>query len=86
MQRIRVGALRPLAKRCVFIFWILFTIFILSYKEDGNEIIHSLIRLALTSQQCILWIENVPSYTLPFVQTDLTALWFFSIKIFIHKK
>ena len=55
-------------------------------KKDGNEIIHSLVRLALTSQQCILWIENVPSYTLPFVQTDLTALWFFSIKIFILKK
>ena len=55
-------------------------------KKDGNEIIHSLVRLALTSQQCILWIENVPSYTLPFVQTDLTAIWFFSIKIFILKK
>ena len=55
-------------------------------KKDGNEIIHSLVRLALTSQQCILWIENVPSYALPFVQTDLTALWFLSIKIFILKK
>ena len=40
-------------------------------KRDGNKVAHSLARLVLTSQRCTVWIEDVPSYTLPFVQADL---------------
>ena len=43
-------------------------------KRDGNKVAHSLVRLALTTQNCTVWIENVPSRTLPFVQVDLAAL------------
>ena len=43
-------------------------------KRDGNKVAHSLVRLVLTSQHCTVWIEDVPSCTLPFVQADLAAL------------
>ena len=43
-------------------------------KRDGNKVAHSLARLALTSQHCTMWIEDVPSCSLPFVQADLAAL------------
>ena len=43
-------------------------------KKDGNKVVHSLTRLVLTSQHCTVWIEDVPSCTLPFVQADLAAL------------
>lgn len=42
-------------------------------KRDGNKVAHSLVRLTLTSQSCTVW-EDVPSRTLPFVQTNLAAL------------
>ena len=43
-------------------------------KRDGNKVAHSLARLALTSQSCTVWMEDVPSCTLPFVQVDLATL------------
>ena len=36
-------------------------------RRDGNKIAHNLVRLALTSQSCSAWMEDVPSRTLPFV-------------------
>ena len=43
-------------------------------KRDGNKVAHNLARLALTTQSCTVWMEDVPSHTLPFVQVDLAAL------------
>ena len=43
-------------------------------KREGNKVAHSLARLVLTSQHCTVWMEDVPSCTLPFVQDDLAAL------------
>ena len=43
-------------------------------RRDGNKIAHSLVRLALTSPSCIVWMENVPFRTLHFVHADLAAL------------
>ena len=40
-------------------------------KRDGDKVAHNLARLALTSQHCTVWMEDVPSCTLPFVQADL---------------
>ncbi|XP_050241180.1 uncharacterized protein LOC126690092 [Quercus robur] len=42
-------------------------------KRDGNKVAHSLARLALTTPGCTVWMEDVPSLTLPFVQADLAA-------------
>ena len=36
-------------------------------RRDGNKIAHNLVRLALTSQSCTVWMEDVSSRTLPFV-------------------
>ena len=36
-------------------------------RRDGNKIVHNLVRLALTSQSCTVWMEDVSSRTLPFV-------------------
>ena len=41
-------------------------------KRDGNKVAHS--RLALSTQNCTVWMEDVPYRTLPFVQADLAAL------------
>ena len=35
-------------------------------KRDDNKVVHSLVRLALTSQSCMMWMKNVPPCTLPF--------------------
>ena len=43
-------------------------------KRDGNKVAHSLARLALTTLGCTVWMEDIPSRTLPFIQADLTAL------------
>ena len=43
-------------------------------KSDGNKVAHSLARLALITPGCTVWMEDVPSRTLPFIQADLTAL------------
>ena len=43
-------------------------------KRDGNKFAHSLARLALITPCCTMWMEDVPSRTLPFVQADLAAL------------
>ena len=43
-------------------------------RRDGNKVAHSLARLVLTSSSCIVWMEDVPSRTLPFVQSNLAAL------------
>ena len=43
-------------------------------KRDGNKVAHSLVRLALTTQNCTVWIKDIPSYTLPFIQANLAAL------------
>ena len=43
-------------------------------KRDGNKVVHSLARLALTTSGCTVWIEDVPSRTLLFIQADLAAL------------
>ena len=43
-------------------------------RRDGNKVAHSLARLALTTLGCTVWMEDVPSHTLPFVQADLAAL------------
>lgn len=42
-------------------------------KRDGNKVAHSLARLALTTLGCTVWMEDIPSRTLPFVQADLAA-------------
>ena len=55
-------------------------------KRDGNKFAHSLARLALITPGCTVWMEDVPSRTLPFVQADLAALWFYLINIFFLKK
>ena len=39
-------------------------------KRDGNKFAHSLARLALITPGCTVWMEDVPSRTLPFVQAD----------------
>ena len=43
-------------------------------KRNGNKVTHSLVRLSLISPSCTMWMEDVPSCTLPFVQADLAAL------------
>ena len=43
-------------------------------RRDGNKVAHSLVRLVLTSSSCTVWMEDVPSRTLPFVQSNLAAL------------
>ena len=43
-------------------------------RRDGNKIAHSLTSLALITPNCTVWMENVPSRTLCFVQTDLSVL------------
>ena len=43
-------------------------------RRDNNKVAHSLVRLALTTPSCTMWMENVPSCTLLFVQVDLAAL------------
>ena len=43
-------------------------------KRDDNKVAHSLTRLLLTSPMCTVWMEDVPSCTLSFVQVDLAAL------------
>ena len=43
-------------------------------KRDGNKVAHSLARLALITPGCTVWMEDIPSRTLPFIQADLTAL------------
>ena len=43
-------------------------------RRDGNKVAYSLVRLVLTSSSCTVWMEDVPSRTLPFVQSNLTAL------------
>ena len=43
-------------------------------KRDGNKVAYSLARLALTTPGCTVWMEDIPSRTLPFIQADLTAL------------
>ena len=36
-------------------------------RTDGNKVAYSLARLALMTPSCTVWMENVPSRTLPFV-------------------
>ena len=43
-------------------------------KRDGNKVAHSLARLALITPGCTVWMEDIPSRTLPFIQAELTAL------------
>ena len=43
-------------------------------KRDGNKVANSLARLALITPGCTVWMEDIPSRTLPFIQADLTAL------------
>ena len=43
-------------------------------RRDDNKVAHSLARLTLTTPSCTMWMENVPSCTLLFVQVDLVAL------------
>ena len=43
-------------------------------KRDGNKVAHSLARLALITPGCTVWMKDVPSRTLPFIQADLAAL------------
>ena len=46
----------------------------LSYSHTGrnvNRIAHNLARLAMIMSKCTIWMEDVPSRTLPFVQADL---------------
>ena len=43
-------------------------------KRDGNKFAHNLARLVLITPGCTVWMEDVPSRTLPFVQADLAAL------------
>ncbi|KAL0015826.1 hypothetical protein SO802_002895 [Lithocarpus litseifolius] len=42
-------------------------------RRDGNKVAHSLAKLALTDR-VVLWMEDVPYRTLPFIQADLAAL------------
>ena len=43
-------------------------------RRDGNKVAHSLARLALMTPGWTVWMEGVPSRTLPFVQADLAVL------------
>ena len=43
-------------------------------QRDGNKVAHSLARLALIMSKCTMWMEDVPSRTLPFVQAYLATL------------
>ena len=43
-------------------------------KRDDNKVAHSLVRLALIIPGCNVWMEDVPSPTLTFIQADLAAL------------
>ena len=43
-------------------------------RRDGNKVAHSLARLALMTPSCTVWMEDVPSHTLPFVKADLLVL------------
>lgn len=42
-------------------------------KRNGNRIAHNLARLAMTMPECTVWMEDVPSRTLLFVQADLAV-------------
>ena len=43
-------------------------------RRDGNKVAHNLARLALITPDCTMWMEDVPSHTLRFVQADLATL------------
>ena len=43
-------------------------------RRDGNKVAHSLARLTLMTPGCTVWMEDVPSRTLPFVQANLAML------------
>nr|XP_023912177.1 uncharacterized protein LOC112023787 [Quercus suber] len=43
-------------------------------RRYGNKVAHSLVRLALMTPGCTVWMEDIPSRTLPFVQADLAVL------------
>ena len=43
-------------------------------RRNGNKVAHSLVRLSLTSPSCTMWMEDVPSRTLPLFQADLATL------------
>ena len=43
-------------------------------RRDGNKVAHGLATLALITPNCTVWMEDVPSRTLLFVQADLAAL------------
>ena len=43
-------------------------------RRDGNKVAHNLAKLALMTLGCTVWIEDVPSRTLPFVQAYLAVL------------
>ncbi|XP_023901011.2 uncharacterized protein LOC112012867 [Quercus suber] len=42
-------------------------------RRDDNKVAHSLARLAVMTPGCTVWMEDVPSRTLPFVQADLAV-------------
>ena len=71
------NGLTPIAplKNDVSLFLSLFSELSYSHiKRDGNKVAHSLARLALITPGCTVWMEDVQSHTLPFIQADLVAL------------
>ena len=64
----------PLIKD-VFLFSNLFSKLSYSHiRRDGNKVAYSLARLVLITPDCTVWMEDVPSRTLFFVQADLAVL------------
>ena len=43
-------------------------------RRDGNKVAHNLTRLVLITLDCTMWMEEVSSHTLHFIQADLAAL------------
>lgn len=43
-------------------------------RRNGNIVVHTLARLAISFPKCAVWMEDVPSQAICFVQADMAAL------------
>jgi len=43
-------------------------------KRNGNIVAHTLAKLAISFPKCTVWMEDVPSQAICFVQADMAAL------------
>ena len=55
-------------------------------RRDDNKVAHSLARLILITLDCTVWMEDVPSRTLHFVQADLAVFLFYLMNCLQKKK